>query len=624
MNLAFLPPEILAQVFNNAHHSYLLLDLWKTGDRLLLSKLQSSITHVHLEQVTSTPFAIPPLLSNFRALRSLSLSSQQKLRKRHVSKWQAVLRTLSPTLESISIECSSFRSGAEKAFLNYGSDYQYPSALTLTDYGRGPSPWIDLASIFPFLTRIELFPCQLTEFELAGLPSTLRELKASTVRLDSNSSLMSLLPRSLERFEVKTEWTALTISDWRNAPPHLEYASHIKTAGSDAIQFADWLPSNLAIGHLDFSSTDWTSAVLGHLPTTVSQLTINSVRANTFNSQSTNWLAAVPRSVTFLRIERWTATVHTSDPIISYLPPNLAKLQVDGYFRLIVDEGVNVASLWPSSLTSLIVGESWFPMDMKMLPQSLTQLHVCFTNLKHVELVASDFPPKIEHVYLDSSTDSFKLDIIGTFPASLTTFGPSLGSHGVGTELQRRTIEKSLPSTLSSLAFSMHRSLPPNDRPWIFPHHLTSLRVTKWSIQWLESLPQSLISLSIFDLRDLPSAPTVGPFDLFRPFPKSLRWLKFHAFPEVSEFQLDISTGSLASLTHLRQLMCAGSLKIPSHVFRHVPKSLRSLHVGLSSVDQEDLAFCPSWLHYVIAPPLRWHNRETLKFIIEPSNRIKK
>lgn len=79
MNLAGLSADVLGLLLSSASSSFLILRLWKCGNRALNSKLAAGVTHVHLDQVQALRSPYPRMLSELRQLRCLTLKALSSL-----------------------------------------------------------------------------------------------------------------------------------------------------------------------------------------------------------------------------------------------------------------------------------------------------------------------------------------------------------------------------------------------------------------------------------------------------------------------------------------------------------------------------------------------------------------
>ena len=616
--MAFLPAEILAEIFNGAHRSYLLIDTWLTGDKILHSKLLSVITHVDLRLCSGAKFALPHLLSSFRSLRYLSLESMH-LGLENPSSWHSSLKSLSPTLETLCIKSGD----AQVAFLQRP---QNPSSdARLCNYGRDPTTWIDLGSNFPSLTRLELHNLfssksyllpPLDDYYIAGLPATLKVFQSSPSIIMCSNSLPRLLPKSLERLEALILWAPPDVADDRLLPPHLSYVGQFAPMDDNFLPFLQSLP-NIETGLIQFDS--WTVDLIGHLPTYVNSIEITNTDSSTFTRQNSDWISPVPRSVKSLKIALSPSGASIIPSTISQLPQHLTKLDIFGEFDIFTllrdacDEGVDVSSFWPKTLQTFIAGSLCTPRDLKLLPRTLTSLHMTFDlNESTVQLNAAHFPPLL--VECTFSDISFAI-IGGHLPSSLKMLGKLHKTVNCWTT--RDTIEETLPSSLTELTFGMPTYPSPNDAPWTLPSQLVTLSLYMWRVEWLEALPHRLTLLSIFKLEGLSEVLKTRPFDFFGPLPTSLTHLTLlaDAYAHSGKVKNEVLTHPLASLTHLRELKCTTAQLLSSTVFRYIPKSLRKLEISLSRDDPNDAPFLPSWLHSRnLSGSIDWKTTSLLSF----------
>ena len=499
-----------------------------------------------------------------------------------------ILRTLSPTLDTL---CLNFRDSHE-VFWNFSPGSSAGTPPAYTEHERGSSRWIDLGSIFPRLTRLDFtnYFGKLTEYDLAGLPSTLKELCISKIESTTyapEKSMMKMLPRNLERLEATWAWNERTIADWQFAPPNLAFVRCLTSNGLEYPNFAQWIPSNVKIDRLVTQGL-WTPDAAQRFQTNVNQLEIQNDAASEFPGSPTAWIEAVPRSVSNL-------TILLSPPllpdIIPQLPPHLTRLRFNtnvsifSHLREAKNDEIDVATLWPKTLHTLSVEHNTaHDFDFRSIPRSLTSLEVSFFNSSpELKVFAAQLPPNLTNCSLRSSMASRIIcNIVGSFTTSLKSFGNSL-------LFPRNAIEDTLPSSLTSLTFHMTSNPSPNEAAWVLPSQLISLSAQQWRVQWLEALPRHLTRLHIADLQGVWDS---EPVDIFEHLPCSLTSLKLDSRLE-TRFT---STRSLASLTHLRDLDCSPKLSLPSSIWKNVPKSLRYLKIRLASDEAEDAPFLPSWL----------------------------
>lgn len=97
-----LPAEVLDNILSNLFVSHTVIKLWKSGSRLLQSKLANGITSVDFRGLSILPRFCPPMLSQLRSLRSFSLYSTENLVENPIN-WPKLLKSLPSSLETLSI-----------------------------------------------------------------------------------------------------------------------------------------------------------------------------------------------------------------------------------------------------------------------------------------------------------------------------------------------------------------------------------------------------------------------------------------------------------------------------------------------------------------------------------------
>ena len=593
---------------------------------MLRSKLRSAMTHVSLRHSSRRAiFAIPSLLSDLRSLRHLSLSSTHTLKPRD---WPQLLRSWAPTIETL---CLGWY-GAKTAFndplsvdnssIELKSSINSSSPTNLTDCA--PPKWIDLGAIFPSLTRLELPSQTLYIHEFAGLPSTLKELQVYGLE-DPNrarslllrfhrprpislaSYAMRQLPRSLERLETIVGWQ-MTYDEWKDIPPNLRFIqTHAVPLDSLTVES---IPATISFGSMQ---DDWRQNSADRRSLRVDRYSISAINVKSPSQR----MASIPRNV--LRLDLSFKNENDFFPmtpcVISELPTTLTTLKLVSYTNLFADlhsQDIDASSLWPQTLQTFVVGPMCLPKDMKLMPSSITSLKMVFKyqdNLKKVmTLDGNYFPPKLVDCCLGVRDVTCSLCIIGTLPASLKRLFQTDPFHSHRFLHTRETIEEKIPSSLTELTFAMVHDPSPDDRSWVIPSQLVSLIMSQWPVQWLAALPRRLSYLSISRLIGLDEALPSEPLDLFKPLPTSLTSLSLYVSSSSTGFQGQLSTRSLASLTHLRALQFSKTLSFSSSIFRDLPKSLRNLQIGLKSDDPKDAPFLPPTLRKcILHGNIDWH-----------------
>lgn len=603
MELGSLPVELLREVLDGPHRSYLVVYLWKTGDRNLHRKLMSAVTHIHLRTaiIPGRHFDIPRLLSNFGSLRHLSLESGDRFFEDRMD-CKPFFSSLPQSLETLRLKAREL----DYIFHNYKPGYDSSSPQYIkTDYGRSLSTWYDVGALFPRLSRLEIVGSVVFYgTDLAGLPSTLRVLKVPEVHLPDGFNL-ECLPRTLERLEAKTHFRLINLY-WESAPPDLVFIG--ATTRSARLHLNGLIPPQVKIGSCNVFHLDWTDTEC-LLPANLDSLHIEASDTNSLQLRLPDWLAAVPRSLTSLRFSVPSLTPIDASAFISQLPPHLTHLHVETFYFLGVRlntalrQGEDISALWPKTLQTLSLIGLDSETDLNLLPKTLTVLELCFSSMRSltIELHADALPKSLFSlsfgVLPQTPAVIVRLNVTDTLPASLTRFG-NVSPRAFRVEplnASRDTVEKYLPSTLTDLALSLPSAPLPHETAWALPSQLTRLKVSKWRARWLESLPRQITSLTISELHGLADSFGRSRLDLFASLPIGLTSLTIGQLPTVANENF-FAVDSISSLTHLRLLNCPLQLHVPSSILPLLPKSLRTLKLALNPYLRKHAPSLPPWL----------------------------
>ena len=150
-SLASFPSEILDMILRRPSHSYLVIDLWMTGDPTIIEKLSSGLTYLCLSAKEKPRKTLPQILGSLRALRILKLKSHRKLVKAQ-HHWSRIIQSLPKTLKTLIIDSED----SNRALLNYAPDWFTSFACVITEYDRGLSEYVDLGTLFPRLETLVL------------------------------------------------------------------------------------------------------------------------------------------------------------------------------------------------------------------------------------------------------------------------------------------------------------------------------------------------------------------------------------------------------------------------------------------------------------------------------------
>ena len=209
--LSDFPPEVIDQIVGATDTSYVVVHLWKCGDRTLNSRLSKGVTLIDLKCHPLANCTVPRMISEFRSLRHLRLYSYGSMvkKERH---WRTIFRSWPSTLEYLAIE-----SYQDFVILFYNPSSN-PFKPISTTYARGKSCAIELETLFPRLHTLKLASSGSIE---AGhiFPDIFPALPASLTRLEApirlahdnlTTSYLSLLPPGILHLTGPIEWTVYT------------------------------------------------------------------------------------------------------------------------------------------------------------------------------------------------------------------------------------------------------------------------------------------------------------------------------------------------------------------------------------------------------------------------------
>ena len=503
-----------------------------------------------LDADSSMPCFWPRMLSKLRNLRHLAVHSYENLMSTPHD-WLSSITSLPPTLEFLCLSSAD----CESAFINRDPDPE-SDVIHSSNYALGVSNWIDLASLFPRLTSLDV-NCEVFQ-NVAALPPTLTSLGTSYsyIKLE-HLSFLSRLPRSLKRLDSRFPVQKLSAADlldaWSQAPPELEFITHV--SWNQNIKDMSWLPRTLVDGEIAHSALApdcWTFERCASFPPLFRSLTLLRVDVASFLGR--NWVLELPRSLTSLEY-----TVHAGSPslgtYIVHLPPRLQKLVLSTHGSYPVDwkllssfvkmeNGKNSSfSMWPSSLTDMAIEDPTFlPESFELLPTTLISLKL------------------------------------------VINYSPFLTSPSIPLHLYT--------PQLKTLIFDGHTkpSKIPREMPFTLPPSITHLETLWWPFASFHLLPRSITSFESSVLLDTPIIDALDK-DLFTELPTGLKSLQLFVRCAPSPISIVLSPSSFASLKLLRSLTIHGDVHFPSTMLRCLPKSLLRLSIKFDSLEVEDLPF---------------------------------
>lgn len=594
MDLLRFPTEILGLIVSFPSTSYLLLRLWKCGNKALTARLAMGVTEVHWQHESHLRSTFPSLVFDLPKLHHLTLVAPAGLMT-NTSRWHSVLDSLPKGLQTLHLVASG----------------EGPFLLSRANQ-------VDLNTLLPSLSTLILQSSYLKMVQALTLqlPSNLTRLSLDVLISSVEPRFASYLPRSLRYLggmvSIKCYWTMIDKShmaqlmrdisdDWSHAPPHLEHIELLNFHQSPST--LPWLPRTLLSCKLD--PIIWSLDMASSLPPKLQKLCISSNGA----INESGW-DALPKNLTSLACR----TSFNSDPVyLSELPQSLKYLSIDSFADLsgqphrfrakIGRHGVLAPNLLPNLRTLHLFNlKSLRPEIIKSLPTGLTELSLTIGYLTntHLRLRGDAFPKSLKSLSLriGNARITYTAEIVGALPSSLTFFrflSYSARCFGV----PRQSIE-SLPDSISSLKLAsisrysddvrsvyMNRAFGPWKAPLKLPMSLTSVSLAECLSSWFPSLPRSLTKLKVAILRIPVISQRLLEMDIFEGLPPKLTELNciemdhFGGVPTASKANivshLSFSKTIIPALTSLR--ICTP--KFPHTVLKNLPRGLKSLAIQL-------------------------------------------
>ena len=533
-SITSLSPDILGLILYGRSSSYLLINLWKCGDRKLNEMLSKSVVYVHLsDYFKRSNSRWPKLLSELRQLRYLSIDRSSYPLKNTLSELSAEIQRLPPSLTTLKLQFAN----VHLALLNCDST---PDNSIKTQYERGLSRLVDMNRLLPRLQTLKLFdkpksaPIEFADF--AGLPDGLTSLSTRAIRIFDNNTSLTPLPRSLTELKAKVTCYDNKKTDFSVFPLSLTYIKRLK------------LP-------------------LAHLPAHIRVTEILPFDRQIVVRPSTTHLAFAYR-----------ADYNVHQPWSSVLPPNLTVLELNHNFEL-TEESL---SLLPATL--LCIGK--FPMlDAKPVSEEPQ-------NAKFVSL----WPPRLETLAVRCRPDCTSL-LPKTLTELRAMLDPDWNhstlplhhglqslfiSSSIGFE-SAKTFFDVLPASLTDLNFTwvptwVKREQSPLLQDNFAPtsiRRLSSLKhfcIDLWTMSWLPLLPRSITNLYMSALICEPQEILLEDnVDPFAQIPSDMQYLTIIAknlIPETGK----LPAASFSSLKRLRALQIQYFPQLPRSFWKTLPR----------------------------------------------------
>lgn len=615
--LTHLPPELLSLMLSSSAHSFLVIKLWRCGDRKLQRSLSKHVTTLDLspsslgrtQDAQSTKPRLPELIfTSLPALKCLRLSSSYDFIHVQPGGWKSL--PVMNNLESLSL-------------LHYAFEYD-------DDYSPQLVP---LGPVFPNLRSLELPPeCTVVAPMLRNPPPHLTYLSGYLPfsYYFPRDCKLSDLPRTLERiggamhFPGHSANDQVILDDLSHAPPNLRAIDHVNIY--DEVLSISLEP----LHHINPQQRLPVAGVPNeHLRLLTRVASATSQPPNDFKL-ACDFISVFPSQITAIRISSFiSGSTLVSDGIsdfLSLLPRSLTSLEILSFIKSDWSEmrtlTSNGTTFWPSNLTHLSI--PYFKgaeFNLDLLPPNVHYLQVGIgSSAPDIDLDGERFPqtfPKLTRLVLMSLcsgvlnlTSSPLTGLIRDFEIlSKTGPHPALGFSFYET---LKTDRSCLERLSVSFAGTLHQLMPTIRADLSVLTSLKSLTVPYWTTDLLHSLPPSLTYFIVGRLLCLESEHIVQG-TLFSGMPASLTVLEFKStnqacHPNGSSYSLPVQ--DIGHLKSLKTLNIYQLGNFPSRMLRELPQGLEHLEMELLGCDESDAPFIPPNLRVCkiasISYPLHW------------------
>lgn len=534
----------------------------------------------------------PLMISNLRALRSLSIKSDETIVD-ELSAWPSLISSLPPTLQSL---CIDFK-GAHYSILNHAPDsalYAFHAIQRDTPHGR--THFLPLEEYFPTLHTLEIGGQGLqpgtSDFQdlqtLAGLPPTLTRLVTSlTLSLKLFTVYFQQLPPLIRHIEGIKHWGSartLDLGKWSaDLLPNLEVLTMAYRLPSEDYF---WLPRSLTECE---KPEVWNLATARSWPPAVTSLTLPWMDENSFTSAGTTWYLELPPRLTDLTfIDYFRLTPND----LAVLPRTLVKVSLARIDFGSSDDAVPTSVIpFPSTLKRASLRGYYKASRASFLLRSLpTTLEYLFMLVSQA-LNADELPPSL--TYLDLGLKQLPQDaLIGSFPSRISTFD---------LDWDRAPTAFSFPDSIKSLHLYIPDIAPASIGSWKLPARLELLKTDNWPCEGLALIPKSVTSLRIERLIGTTIQDVLATGGMFELLPPNLVHLgiirAFSGYNDAHRVKLtDVPPQRMAHLRHLTHLSLDFFGLLESGWVRELPRGLESVTVKLKPLAAEDAPFLPQGL----------------------------
>lgn len=430
------PPEILAEILGGSHRSFLAIELWKCGSRVLSAKLASCITTVDLrdESLFSTS-RWTRCLSAFSKLRRLSISCNGHLAPGSFQITSEIW-TLPPTLQELTIH-------------SWGPLFSFNEAESANPHGPPPplNPYIP--NPLPNLHRLSihrLTPHFIESSFYASVRPSLRTLSFKK-SVKKRAELLSVI--------------------W---PPNMEVLD-------GSIAFQDGIPDQKAIDRLPSS--------------------LRRVREIKIAAFEEEVLSMLPRGleVEILVLSDWNYPISQCIQPLQVEGIELEWFENDTFKAA----GLTWTACLPSNLKSLISQREHTNLAAFLhLPASLMKLHAVVTN--DVSFEGEETPlSRLENLVSLTISRQAGINLTHPLPKSITKFSTVMAEETAALTPDKLSLLPANMTDLELRWFHPSVALLARDQ-MILPMRLQSLILDRWHENWLDLLPKNMTSLNIHAL----------------------------------------------------------------------------------------------------------------------------
>lgn len=590
-SLSTLPAEVLDTILEAHTSSFLVISLWKCGDKVLNYKLaHGGCKSVALKNGNWRSLTrYPRLLSSLSSLRNLSIERFNGFIM-PLDMLSRAIRQLPSTLESLEI----IANGAESCLLDFadGSTEAAPIFVLSQRKGRTTRLW-DADAAFPRLTTLKLIgqsllsSLQLNPSDLAHLPSNLTFLQLTNIPMEEDDDYFLRLPRTL------TEIRGIFHGPFRSLegfPPAVTRMEGFTNLNSRELCH---LPSRMTDMGLYTVRFLWSRLDAERVPPSLTTLAITSIASASFSTKP--WYEMMPLGPTSSLTELSMTAAKLADQLdvnlVLSLPRSLISLtwmaainweSFESAYELSTGSDVDdFYKLWPKRLRSLTVNEDVSDGERvacAIFPRSLTSLRsIGHPTVPQSKYNLAHLPPELVELSLKCP---LKTPLAPGLPKTLRALTI------IGTILAPSTAN--LPDSLTDLCLYLPVPMSAMKYQIFVPSQLLKLAVSYFEPQHFHLLPKTLTELAIDKLGYLTQSDFHPREDPLKHLSHcSLMFLSIDGCFEPKLFS-DMTASSLSKLT---TFFCRAPVHFTPSILRHLPKSITTLWINLTTWDDAYMSF---------------------------------